>query len=823
MSAEHVVLSKSQSVTSLNADGVPRCTTHRKRLKFFCSKHELLLCSVCAVKRHRSCDDILTIVEAAEQKKEEAKRVIDTHAQRIAIVENAIVERKAAKKLLETNVQEIQNEIHEVTGKVMDLVKHGERVLMESVHNMQAREADALDSEISKLEGTCTDVRKKHESVSQCMKYSEIDLIYSVIKEKHQENDEKDVETMVKKLFREVDFKFIISPHVASFLRHFKNLGQVILSDESGTVRVPRSTMSTPVNDPPPFVPIADSRGTSEAGSTTQLYQGDDPPPSARERWQRDRQRQMQAMMRDHNNGADSVFHFDFPAPGNQNRDRRVLPMRALPRPETPEVYSRPRVETQRREFVPRPMSTPPTENQNYSPSPKSRDVDRFNAIAPYRTLKQQDANGDRRSPVPTRSQPSLVGNANQNRPDTLYHSNPAHSFQQRRMMPEVQSPPADRPRSPWSPSAQAQPVYVKEADTNFGRSFAAVQINEVPKPPRANTNSPQRSPNTYQTHSEHSPSSNDRNPGPPSYDRYSNDHFRYTDGHALEESGTFTPSMLKPQGASDEENTARWVHTISFSSHGIGSKRLLSGAGVLNDGRAVLIDQEHYTVQLYDRNFRFITEMKLESRPFDVIVLSDNKIVVSLQSERVLKFILITGDSMTTVADLGVLCDMVCYGIARGGGNYAVCCGDEVWVLSDEGRAVTCLKKDNAGQGLFLQAEYVAVDRSGTTLFVSDAGHQRILAIQVDGRRLWEFSYQGFKPTGLKILDHILYVCDRDQHRVLTLNMEGHVVKQSVIGRLENPRALCFNSAGNQLLVTQMRYDAVVAPPKPIHVYSRQ
>ena len=32
-----------------------------ERLKFFCSKHELLLCSMCAVKRHRSCDEILTI------------------------------------------------------------------------------------------------------------------------------------------------------------------------------------------------------------------------------------------------------------------------------------------------------------------------------------------------------------------------------------------------------------------------------------------------------------------------------------------------------------------------------------------------------------------------------------------------------------------------------------------------------------------------------------------------------------------------------------------------------------------------------------------
>ena len=52
-------LSRTVSVTSLNPDGSPQCNTHRKRMKFFCSKHELLLCSVCAVKRHRLCDEVI--------------------------------------------------------------------------------------------------------------------------------------------------------------------------------------------------------------------------------------------------------------------------------------------------------------------------------------------------------------------------------------------------------------------------------------------------------------------------------------------------------------------------------------------------------------------------------------------------------------------------------------------------------------------------------------------------------------------------------------------------------------------------------------------
>ena len=51
-------LQRAVSVTSLNPEGSPQCNTHRKRMKFFCTKHELLLCSICAVKRHRLCEEV---------------------------------------------------------------------------------------------------------------------------------------------------------------------------------------------------------------------------------------------------------------------------------------------------------------------------------------------------------------------------------------------------------------------------------------------------------------------------------------------------------------------------------------------------------------------------------------------------------------------------------------------------------------------------------------------------------------------------------------------------------------------------------------------
>lgn len=862
MSAKAPAMSSSISLSTLNPDAIPRCSTHGKRLKFFCSKHDLLLCSVCAVKRHRTCEEVLTINEACEDKKSEGNKLLDSYNQKIALLENAIVERKAAKKLLETNAQEIQSEIHEVTEKIIDLVKHEERALLENVQTMKNRESETLDKDITGLEMTCSDVRKTHDTLSQSLKCSEVDLIHAVIKEKQKNNEDSEIESIVKKRFKEIDFKFIVSPHITSFLKHFKNLGQVMMSEDSGNmIRVPRSNMSTPVSEI--SVPVSRYHNDSMT-SVRDQPSVEETHMSARERWAR--QRQMQSAGRESTSSNSSVF-----LPDQQpviGQTRRNLPMRALPpaRPETPEVYSRPSVQTQRRDFVQRPVSTPPTEtSQAYAQNPKSRDVNRFNSTNKYKTTRPEPIYlSDRRSPAPMRAPPPSDNYESANSREDMHHSEPVYVFQ-RRTTSDSQSPNAERPPSPWasrthSPPYQTSPhnsppqhsppqhspprhspplqqpsysiVSVKDNDTNFGRSFAAVQINDHRMSP----------PNTSAEYSLHAYQSKatinvapvgnrDRSPHSTGVSNiftvYPNNNARQRVNSPekysprLDESRGFTPSSSSP--TPNEGKPLRWVQESSFNSNGIGSKRLISGICFLYDGRIVLVDQEHYTVQLYDNRYRFSSEYKLDSRPFDVAVIGENKIVVSLQSERALKFLLVTGEGLAYIADLGVPCNTVCYGLCRGGGNYCVCCGDEIWVLSEEGKVVNCLKEDKNGNALFALAEYVSVDSTGNILFVSDSVSNNVLAIYIDGRRLWEFTYQGFKPCGITCVEDYIYVCDRDQHRILMLDMTGKVVKQSIIGRLENPRALAFHNAATKLVVTQMKYDAITSPPRSIHVYMLQ
>lgn len=807
MSAKPALLSSSLTFSSMNPDTAPRCSTHRKRLKFFCLRHELLLCSVCAVKQHRTCGDVLTISEAAEDKAVEGRKLLDLQSKNIALIENAIVERKAAKKLLETNVQEIRNEIHEVTEKLIDLVKHEERTLVDIVQSKQKHEAESLDKDIEELDAMCDDVRQKHESLSQNLKCSEIDLIYAVLKEKQQPNTCDKIDNIVKKNFREVDFKFMVSPHITSFLRHFKSLGQVILSNENNsTTRVPRSSSSTPVSDHTP--PSTNSENGSLNDSAMSPPFSGDSVISAREKWQRDRMRQMQSQLRSKSSN-DTVFRFDN-LEQTQTPKRRNLPMRALPRPETPDFAAQSRSQPIRREYVPRPMSTPPVETSVSQSNPKLKDVDRFGT---YHTEREHWSPGRRRvtSPCPDRREEI------DNRHD-LHRIEPVYVYNDRRRAPSPFTPSSERSPT-WSHTTSngkspiCSVIAVKEDE--MGRSFAAVQMKSPPTQFQQN-GFDQRPQSPYVGLQE-------QRPPKPARVLPSTEREAYPDGHDLNETGRFTPTSLASPRVSFDENGRRWVHRLSFTSSGHESKRLISGLTVLRDGRMVVIDQESYTVQLYDADSRFIHELKLDSRPFDVTADSSNKIVVSLQSESLLKFVLVTETELISFAELGLQCDKVCYGICKGGRFYCVCCADEIRLLSEDGRHIKTLKTDKNGKELFTQAEYIAINDDRNILYVSDHANNKVMAITLEARVLWEFSYPGFCPSGLAFLDQNVLVCDGNQSRVLMLNAHGQVCSQSVIGRLENARAISINEAGDQLLVSQMRYGEVNCPAKPVHVYTLQ
>ena len=748
---------------------------------------------------------VLTVQEAMEEKKTEGKRILDSYSRRITMIEHAITDRRASKKLLDSNVQELQNEIHEITHKLIDLLKSEERTLMQTLKNIQTSETASIEKAIARLESTKAKVKSSSNALVHEISNEDIDLINAVVKEKQLGTDRYEDDNSVRKPFRDVDMKFSVSPHILSFLKHFKVLGQITLLEEPNNNKTPVRSQNIVSND----TSISQQRHVVKVEES---HQNDDSRMSTRSRWERDRLSgyQGQSYQREQ---AQNKFeqsnlrryhekqHIDL----KDETDSINLSMERPERPESAMSVNVPRGTASHFTAYPaRPSSIPV--DVMIDKSRQSRQYEQ-----PHRSIKVISMGG-------SNPEEKVRANFEQVKRDIEFsRRRPRSAMSETYQYPEDTRARSESPTSPRNVNFSL--VEIKDEDGRFGRSFAAVQINElntsfehdlrrkesdvIPVPnvtPQSFTQNP---------HGDHLSPRAQRKP-----------ELRVT---ARDQHMDRNRSMSPSEQHVDDVRGRRWLHKTAFASNGHGSKRLVSGIACLGDGRVILVDQEQYTVQMYDNCYRFLYEIKLDSRPFDVLALSDNKIAVSLQTERVLKFFLVMDGALTPVADLGVPCDLVCYGFCRGGGNYFICCGDEIVVLSDQGRLVGRIRVDISGHELFSRAEYISTDRNGSAVYVSDVGDAKVVAVQLDGRKQWELCFPGFQPSGITTVENYIYISDKGQHRVLLVNTDGQVLKQNVLGRIENPCAICLNISRNLMFITQLRYDAIVNSPRPIQVFQLQ
>ena len=764
-----------------------------------------------------------------DAKKTEGKKILDGYTRRISMIEHAITDRRASRKLLDSSVQDVQGEIHEVTQKLIDLLKSEERTLMQTLKNIQASEVDSIEKDIARLESIKAKVKSSSNALAHDLTNSDVDLINAVVKEK-QLGPERYEDDGVKKSFRDVDLKFSVSPHILAFLKSFKVLGQITLLEETNDRIESERSQGHVSNDVPRsrnFENVARNR------------ENDDSNISTRARWERERQNPYRRQLERENVSNER----NAPVQYRERRRKESLEQCdnisvTSERPSSAMSLNAPAgTATHFTAYPARPSSIPVDvmiektreSRQRTSPYRYARAIP-FNDNATNATTNRSRLEQMERSSSEINERSTVISRRDQRSPVSDRNR-------------DVENPRLS-PKSPTSPKYAKYPIVeIKDEDGRFGRSFAAVQMNDLDTTVESERDTEidvkeERQPIEVLDESfgfDANKNLSDRQsfdgyPSPHQFQRRYERRANTDTGHpaidrnqTMEQQRSLSPSAQSTTAALDGVRGRRWVHKAAFASNGLRSKRLISGITCLGDGRVVLVDQEQYTVQMYDNAYRFLYEVKLDSRPFDAVALSDNKIAVSLQTERILKFFLVMDGALTPVADLGVPCDLVVYGFCRGGGNYFICCGDEIVILSDQGRLVGRIKNDINGEGLFSRAEYITTDRHGNTIYVSDVGNSKVMALQLDGQVLWEITSPGFQPAGIKLVENYIYVSDKGQHRIMLLNTEGQVLRQSLIGRIENPCALCLNMARGLMFVTQMRYDAIVNSPRPIQVFQLQ
>lgn len=110
-----------------SADDVYFCEKHNKPLEYFCSDHQLILCSECAVQDHRPCSKLWTCEEAAIEGMYEVSELVKSTEINRRVAEGILTEINAQKECLHNDAETIKEEIRLATCRLITHINNLER------------------------------------------------------------------------------------------------------------------------------------------------------------------------------------------------------------------------------------------------------------------------------------------------------------------------------------------------------------------------------------------------------------------------------------------------------------------------------------------------------------------------------------------------------------------------------------------------------------------------------------------------------------------------------------------------------------------------
>ncbi|XP_053402777.1 uncharacterized protein LOC128558034 [Mercenaria mercenaria] len=217
-----------------------------------------------------------------------------------------------------------------------------------------------------------------------------------------------------------------------------------------------------------------------------------------------------------------------------------------------------------------------------------------------------------------------------------------------------------------------------------------------------------------------------------------------------------------------------------------------------------VCTDHNNNTVKQIDTKSDTITsELKLTAGPWDITYVSYDQLAVTVTDEKKICFLSFRSGLSKTC---GIAVNGKCYGIAYSNDRLVVSyfAPPKVEILSLDGKVIQRIDTDSSGKALFQYPRYVAVDRDGNCIYVSDYSAPSVTKVTTSGKIL--DTYKDTKllhPDGIAVYsDGSVLVCNPVNDNLHLLSSENKKIK-TVLNKTERPQALCFNRESDSLFLS--------------------
>ena len=245
-----------------------------------------------------------------------------------------------------------------------------------------------------------------------------------------------------------------------------------------------------------------------------------------------------------------------------------------------------------------------------------------------------------------------------------------------------------------------------------------------------------------------------------------------------------------------------------------------ISSCAFLAKGELLLVDHNNCSLKLLDRALVLQNCFDLSpNRPWDVSAVDNSTVVVTLPRRKMLQFIQIYPSFSR---GRSVKFDKECCGVAVSAEHIYVTCHNndgvkkedripgKVCILDRRGNEIRRIKGSNDDKLGFIKPDYVAVNKDGSTIYVSDMATNTITALRTTGDILFQYTtpdtYSDLWSIEQMYIDSQsnILVCGRGTHNVQIITAAGQKYKTMLISSdgLRLPEGIAYRPSDGTLVV---------------------
>ncbi|XP_053383736.1 uncharacterized protein LOC123536695 [Mercenaria mercenaria] len=229
--------------------------------------------------------------------------------------------------------------------------------------------------------------------------------------------------------------------------------------------------------------------------------------------------------------------------------------------------------------------------------------------------------------------------------------------------------------------------------------------------------------------------------------------------------------------------------------------KHWITGCVVLSSNKVMIVDGNNCSLKVVDTQSKVVIEEKtLESRPWDICILPQDHIAVTMPDQKTI-LVMATNGKISIIRRIPF--QGKCGGVTYHQDHlYVVCLGPICVIKIDiQGNVIDMIYIENE---IFASPNYILLSKDATHIYISDCKSHSVACVSLQGDILAVYKHKDLRvPMGMVMIDDgslivCCYNCNGTIHHISRDLKRG----QTISDGLQYPQSICYNSKEQKVYI---------------------